>query len=73
MISTGGVSYKRGTTSVGTGVFTSTLYGTELFAQDTGSMSGINNAYLLRQLGLRFYTEDNLRLYRQLTNRVLRY
>lgn len=73
MISSGGVSYRRGTTSVGELSFASQLYGTGMFAQDTGSMTGIDNGYVMRQLGLRFYTEDNLRLYRQLTYRVLQH
>lgn len=72
MISSGGVSYRRGTTAVGNLSFASQLYGTEMFAQDTGSMTGINNGYVMRQLGLRFYTEDNLRIYRQVTYRTLR-
>ena len=71
MVSTGGVGYARGTTSVGALSFSSKLYGTGMLANDTGSTSGIDNAYVMRQLGLRFYTEDNLRLYRQVTNRVM--
>lgn len=71
MISSGGVSYKRGVTAVGSLSFASELYGTEMFGRDTGSMTNIDNGYVFRQLGLRFYTEDNLRLYRQVTNRVM--
>lgn len=71
MISTGGGSYKRGTTSMAGVPMSAQLYGTGMFARDTGSTAGIDNAYVLRQLGLRFYTEDNLRLYRQVTQRVM--
>jgi len=71
MVSTGGVSYVRGTTSLGQSPMPTQMYGTAMFTQDTGSMSGIDNGYVMRQLGLRFYTEDNLRLYRQVTNRVM--
>jgi hypothetical protein len=71
MISTGGVSYVRGTTSLGQSSMPTQMYGTAMFSSDTGSMSGIDNGYVMRQLGLRFYTEDNLRLYRQVTNRVM--
>lgn len=73
MISSGGVNYKRGVTSVGSLSFASELYGTEMFGRDTGSLTNIDNGYVFRQLGLRFYTEDNLRLYRQVTNRVMQH